>query len=246
MEAAWHTGVLFLNDTWRNYFYLVGLREENQKLQKELTLLQTKILDYDHQVNEVKRLRKLLNFATPLGKQIVLAEIVGIVGHPPFQSIRVEKGADAGVRIGMPVVSSKGVVGRVLRVNAKFSDIQRLGDSNFNLDVFIERNRIRGILKGIDNNRCLLQLHRRADVRIGDTIVSSGISGGFPQGLPVGVVVRISYEMDNVAQVVTIKPWVETQSLDEVMILQQTSDEVETLVETVGKEWLDNITKMDE
>ena len=102
MEAAWHTGVLFLNDTWRNYFYLVGLREENQKFQNELTLLQTKILDYDHQVNEVKRLRKLLNFSTPLGKQIVMAEIVGIVGHPPFQSIRVEKGADAGVRIGMP------------------------------------------------------------------------------------------------------------------------------------------------
>lgn len=243
LEASWNLTLRLVNETWQNYIYLIGLREENERLKDELTLIQTKILDYDHQVNEVKRLRSLLDFSVPLGKDVLLAEIVGIVGHPPFQSIRVGKGLKAGVRLGMPVISSKGVVGRVLRVNARFADIQRLGDSNFNLDVFIERNRIRGILKGIDNNRCLLQLHRRADVRIGDTIVSSGLSGSFPQGLPVGIVVRISYEMDNVAQTVTIKPWVDSQILDEVMILQQTGSEVDTLMETVGKEYLDKIQR---
>ncbi len=173
---------------------------------------------------------------------MLVAEVVGTIGHPPFQTIRIARGNKQGVRVGMPVISAKGVVGRVLRTGRGFADVQRLGDSHFNLDVIIERNRIRGILKGLDDNRCLLQLHRRADVRIGDTIVTSGMSGGFPKGLPVGTVVRISYEMDNISQVITMKPWVEPQGLDELMVLQQTSDDIDTIAETAGADWLNDAT----
>ncbi len=245
-EYAWHSSVRFFIDNWSRYFYLVGVEKENEVLRKDLFHLQTKILDYDHQVAEVTRLRDLLSFSGSLTKKMLIAEVIGTMGHPPFQTIRIGRGNKSGVRVGMPVISSKGVVGRVLRTGYAFADIQRLGDAHFNLDVIIERNRIRGILKGLDDNRCLLQLHRRTDVRIGDTIVTSGMSGGFPKGLPVGIVVRISYEMDNISQVITMKPWVEPQGLDELMVLQQTSDDIDTISETAGDDWLNNATSLQE
>lgn len=245
-EYAWRSSVNFVTNKWSHYFFLVGLREENEVLKKKLDLLEVKLLDYKHQTAEVNRLRELLNFSVSYGKKILIAEVTGIMGHSPFQTIRVARGYKQGVRVGMPVISAKGIVGRVLRTGASFADVQRLGDAHFNMDVIIERNRIRGILKGLDDNRCLLQLHRRADVRIGDTIVTSGMSGGFPKGLPVGTVMRISYEMDNISQIVTIKPWVEPQGLDELMVLQQTSDDIDTIAETGGEEWLNDATNVQE
>ncbi len=238
VENTWHRAVSFVANHWSRYFYLVGLQKENESLKKELALIQARILDYDHQVAEVIRLRQLLNFSVSFGKEMIVGEVIGTMGHPPFQTIRIAHGYNQGVRVGMPVISAKGIVGRILRTGRNFADVQRLGDAHFSLDVIIERNRIRGVLKGLDDNRCLLQLHRRADVRIGDTIVTSGLSGAFPKGLPVGMVVRISYEMDNISQVITIKPWVEPQGLDELMVLQQTSVDMDTITETAGTDWL--------
>ncbi len=241
-EYGWRYSVSRMKGAWVHYFYLVGLQKENESLKKDIDLLQAKLLDYKHQTAEVARLRELLNFSASFDKKILIAEVVGIMGNSPFQTIRIARGYKAGVRIGMPVISAKGIVGRVLRTGTMFADVQRLGDAHFNLDVIVERNRIRGILKGLDDSRCLLQLHRRADVRIGDTIVTSGLSGAFPKGLPVGTVVRISYEMDNISQVITIKPWAEPQGLDELMILQQTSEDIDTIFEAGGDQWLNNAT----
>lgn len=241
-EYGWRKSLNFVKDQWSHYFYLVGLQKENDSLKRQINLLETKMLDYNHQLAEVNRLRGLLSFSTTYEKKILIAEVIGTIGQAPFQTIRVARGFKQGIRVGMPVISAKGVVGRVLRSGRNFADVQRLGDAHFNMDVLIERNRIRGILKGLDDNRCLLQLHRRADVRIGDTIVSSGMSGAFPKGLPVGTVVRISYEMDNISQVITIKPWAEPQGLDELMVLQYTSDDIDTISETGGEEWLNDAT----
>jgi rod shape-determining protein MreC len=239
-EYGWQHSLHFVKKKWSRYFLLLGVEQENETLKKDLTLLQAKILDYNHQLAEVNRLRALLNFSSSFGKKILIAEVVGNMGTPPFQTIRIAQGHKQGVRVGMPVISAKGIVGRVLRTSSRYADVQRLGDAHFNLDVLIERNRIRGILKGLDDSTCLLQLHRRADVRIGDSIVTSGMSGPFPKGLPVGNVVRISYEMDNISQVVTIRPWVEPQGLDELMILQNTSDATDTITELGGDEWMND------
>ena len=237
-EYTWRESINFFKTRWNRYIYLIGVEEENIVLKKNLNLLEAKILDYKHQVTEVNRLRELLNFSTIYGEKMIIAEVIGNVGSTPFQTIRIGRGSKNQVRVGMPVISAKGVVGRILRTGYKFSDVQRIGDAHFNLDVLIERNRIRGILKGLDDNNCLLQLHKRADVRIGDSIVTSGMSGAFPKGLPVGTVVRISYEMDNIAQVITIKPWVEMNGLDELMVLQSTNDAIDTISETGGEDWL--------
>ena len=239
MQYSWYKVTGFVKGTWDNYFSLVGVSQENLRLHKDIAWLKTKILDYEHQVQEATRLRKLLNFSEQYHKQLIMGEIVGQMGHFPFQTLRISRGRKNNVKIGMPVITSNGVVGRVLRTGYAFSDVQLMSDNNFHLDVLVERTRVRGVLHGISDNRSRLQLPQRADIRIGDTIITSGVTGSFPKGLPVGIVTRISYETDNISQIITIKPWVDYQGLEEVMVIAQMSPEIETITETAGEQWLD-------
>lgn len=223
---------------WRHYIYLTDTEKENERLKKELAMLQTRVIDYEHQQNEVLRLRKLLGFTQEDDQKITVAEVISSAIGSPFQSIRISKGKSSALRIGMPVVAAKGVVGRILRTGSFFSDIQLISDSSFHLDILVERTRTRGVLQGIGHNRCHLQLHRRADIRIGDTLITSGIVGGFPKGLPVGRVSKISYESDDVSQVVTIQPWVDYRQLEEAVVIHHADEGLETIAEAAGDSWI--------
>ncbi|MBP6216965.1 MAG: rod shape-determining protein MreC [Oligoflexales bacterium] len=238
VQYAFFRTVDFLHSSWENYFHLVGVSQENSHLRKDIIWLKARMLDYEHQVTESSRLRKLLNFSEIYKKNLIIAEIVGQIGHFPFQTLRISRGKKHGLKVGMPVIAADGVVGRILRAGYLFSDVQLLSDTNFHLDVIVERTRVRGVLNGVTENRCRLQLPQRTDLRIGDTIITSGVTGSFPKGLPVGIVTRISYESDNISQLISIKPWVDSQSLEEVMIIAQVSAELETIEETAGSAWM--------
>lgn len=238
LESAWNMVTGGISSAWNTYFSLSDAARENQELKKRLSLLETRMMDYQHQVQEVSRLRRLLGFSQKFETKVLVAEVSGISADSPFQSFRMARGYRDQVQIGMPVVSADGIVGRVLRTGAHFSDAQLLVDANFNLDVIVERTRVRGVLNGLADNRCRLKLHRRADIRIGDSVVTSGITGSFPKGLPVGRVIRISYEADNVSQVITIQPWVDYHRLEEVVILKHGDQQIETITETAGQDWI--------
>ena len=237
-EYVFHKVSTTASTGWRHYIDLSDAAIENDRLKRELDMLQTRIMDYEHQVNEVERLRKLLGFTQAGSEGITIAEVISTSTGTPFQSLRISRGTSSEVQVGMPVVAAKGVVGRILRAGSKFSDVQLLSDGSFHLDVLIERTRTRGVLQGVGQNRCRLQLHRRADIRIGDTIITSGIVGGFPKGLPIGRVIKISYESDDVSQVITIQPWVDYRQLEEVVVLHRNDNSIETIVETAGRDWV--------
>ncbi|RYZ58573.1 MAG: rod shape-determining protein MreC, partial [Proteobacteria bacterium] len=186
------------------------------------------MLDYDEKQNEIGRLRSLIGFAQHFQGTHIVAEIVGSQEYPSFKTMRISKGKKDGVRVGMPVVTAEGVVGRVIRAGMKFADVHLLIDTNFNIDILLQRSRIRGVLKGSDND-AVLKLNRRVEVRIGDTLVTSGIIGGFSKGLPIGKVTRISYEADNISQTVTVEPWVNFDRIEEVIVLENNDKELQKI-----------------
>jgi rod shape-determining protein MreC len=238
-EISYDSVANFASNTWNEYIDLSRAAKENKKLKKEMSLLKVRSIDYEERVLEISRLRQLLGFMEHYEKKIAVAEVIGSPRVAPFLSVRIARGEIDDVKIGMPVVTAEGVVGRVIRSGLKFSDVQLLTDSNFNLDVLLQRTRVRGVLRGLTNGRCLLNLQRRVEIRIGDTIITSGIVGGFPKGIPVGRVIKISYESDNVSQIITVEPWVDYRRVEEVLVLQKPDLELEKIVETAGKEWLE-------
>ncbi len=237
-EYVWHSLSQGTVSTWRHYVGLKNAAIENTKLRSQMEQLQVKVIDYEEQALETARLRELLNFSQRFEKSMVVAEVLNGPGHLTFESMRIARGTRAGVKIGMPVVTANGVVGKVIRSGLNFSDVQLLTDSNFNLDVLLQRTRIRGVLRGHMDGRCVLQLERGAEIRIGDTIITSGIIGSFPKGLPVGQVVKITYASENVAQTITVEPWVDHRRVDEVIVLLHEDQELQKILETAGSDWL--------
>jgi rod shape-determining protein MreC len=238
IEFLWKKSVNVAADVWHQYFANVGAVRDNVKLRADLDVLKSKLLNYEEKEQEIARLRKLLGFAESVQRELVAAEVMGPPQSQGFLSIRIARGELEGVQPGMPVITPDGIAGRVLRTGMTYADVQLLTDPNFNLDVILQRTRVRGVVQGIGGGRCLLRLSRNTDIKIGDTLVTSGIVGGVTKGLPVGRVMRISYESDNITQKITIEPWVDYRTLEEVVVLKQVDATLQKISETAGSEWL--------
>lgn len=239
-EATWHYSVFFLQKVWHRYIGLSNVARENEELRKALFSLNTKLLDYEEKNKEISRLRDILGFKERYEVEHEVAEVIGSTRDVPFETLRINKGSIAGIKIGMPLITGQGVLGRIIRVGLTHADVQLLIDANFYLDVLMQRTRARGVLRGEFGMNCSLRLNRRAEVKIGDTIITSGIIGGFPKGIPVGRVVRISYESDNITQIITVEPWVNYKQVEEVLILKTVDDETRKIMNTAGEAWLKN------
>ena len=238
----WHEASTGLENAWERYVNLSGKSRENFTLKQEVTTLKAQMLDYEERILEVNRLRQLTGFAQTLADKYVAAEVLTGQRALPFKTIRISRGTMDGIKVGMPVLATEGAVGRVIRSGFKFSDVQLLVDYDSNIDVLVQRNRIRGVLGGYANENCRLHLQRSAEVRIGDTLVTSGIVGSFPKGVPVGKVIRISFETDNVSQIITVEPWVDSRRLEEVIVLLRDDPELGRIAEAGGKDWIESST----
>ncbi len=237
VERVWHNTTEGVTSWWHTYINLTRAAGENDELKQKLNQLEARILAFDEQMLENQRLRKLLGFSSRSEKKLLAAEVVGHNPFATFEALRISRGALDGIRAGMPVVAADGIVGKIIRAGQTFSDVQLLVDSDFHMDVLLQRTRVRGVLSGATKGHCILQLHKRVEIRIGDTLITSGIVGGYPKGLPVGRVIRITHETENVAQSVTVEPWVDHRRLEEVMVIVSPDPELETILEAGGPQW---------
>lgn len=215
---------IFVLDSFNRYVYLLAVSDENEKLKNENFLLRAELLGKNNLKAELKRLKKLLNFSEKISTEKMMAtRVVSNFHHLSTHGIRVSSGTNSGVQVGMPVVSPKGVVGKVVRTSPFYSDVSLVSDSQFVLDIFVERTRVRTILKGDYHDSCIFDLPKNYDLKVGDTVVTSGLLGIFTKGLPVGVVSDIDMESSDLVKVARVKLWSKLDSLEEVLILKQKS-----------------------
>ena len=151
---------------------------------------------------------------------LIAAEVVGKDPSPWFQSILLDKGLADGVDKGLPVIDPVGVVGIVVEATDHFSKVMLITDPNSAVDALIQKSRARGIIKGGASGYCLLNfVLRKHDVKVGDTVVSSGMDGIFPKGLPIGKVASIVKQDAGIFQDVTVTPFVDFERLEEVLVV---------------------------
>ncbi len=219
-QTSIHSSIMFVHDIWHNYIFLVDTQKINQRLQNKIELLESKTQNYDALKGEIDSYRKMLNLPANLTYDLVAAEVIASSNSSSFRSFRLDKGLINGIELGMPVLNHRGVIGKVIRVYQNSSDVQLLTDINFYLDTLIERIRVRALIKGSDDNRCHLQIRRDVDIKVGDTLITSGFIGSFPRGLEVGRVVEISFDADQISQSIIIEPWVDPDQIDKAFVLK--------------------------
>lgn len=142
---------------------------------------------------ENKLLAEMLHY-TPLPEaSFITAKVVAEEGDGFSHSLVVYVGKENVAYKKQVVLGNESVVGRVEQVNGKYAQVILITDINSKIPVISERSRERAILSG-DNTITpkLLYTALNADIKKGDRIVTSGVSGVFPVGLPVGIVSKIS------------------------------------------------------
>jgi rod shape-determining protein MreC len=169
------------------------LREENAELRAKLLAASQAAQRYEAAQVEAERLRRLLGAAERLAVTATPAEILYSGRDPYSRKVVLDKGLRHGVRAGAPVVDETGVVGQVTRAHALASEVTLLTDKDQAIPVQVVRNGLRAIAFGAGSSGMLELrfLAANADVQNGDRLVTSGIDGTYPPGLPVATVARI-------------------------------------------------------
>ncbi|MEE9614267.1 MAG: rod shape-determining protein MreC [Thermodesulfobacteriota bacterium] len=216
----------FVEDTWSGYLYLVGLREENETLKETVHALN----EENNSLREELRLSAGLNYLMGFKRDYSLTTLpADTLGFSAFEAgggwtrtATLGKGADHGIGANMPVVRPEGVAGRVIAVTAGTSTVLLLTDPRSNIDVILQRTRVKGVAQGDGSGGIILKyLRELEDVRVGDRVVTAGLAGVFPKGLLVGEVTRVEKGGDNFFSRVEVRPYVGLSKIEEVLVVTE-------------------------
>lgn len=214
-----------LGGFWERYFDLVEVREENIRLKARLEELEAQVLASGEDLAELKRLRELIQFPVDIRWRPLAARVLaGRLGpNGVLDSITISRGYANGARPGTPLVTSKGLIGRVLRSSAHASTVLLITDQGSRVAVFGQESRAPGILKGQGMGEDLEVdfVQRDASLREGEVLVTSGLDDKYPKGLPVARVTKVMPSDYTQFMAVGARPLVDLQHLEEVLLLEK-------------------------
>jgi rod shape-determining protein MreC len=208
---------------WLTDSYLTRdeLRAENQQLKARVTGLELGVMRQAALEQENNELRGLRNSLPPLIKHWKLAEIISVETNPLRQRVVINKGERDGVVISQAVVDGNGVIGQVDRVGPWSAEVILATDPEHAIPVQITRNSLRSVAVGSGNTGELLlpYLAVNSDVKSGDLLVTSGLGGVFPAGLPVATISGVHRETSQVLAQVRAQPVATVEKDREVILL---------------------------
>ncbi len=212
-----------VSERWYSYVDVVGARRDNVDLRRRVLRLERLAGEAETLEAENARLRRLLLLRERNPKLDTLAATIIAAGASPLHRIvRIDRGLGDGVQRGMAVIADEGVVGRVQRVGYRTAEVLLVVDEKVSLDVVLARSRARGRMTGrglADRPSMSVQVARAADVEVDDRLVTSGLAGVFPAGVPVGVVVGLAPAPGKNEVVAEVAPAVDFGRLEHVLVV---------------------------
>ncbi len=210
------TGVMaFKND----YVELWNVRAENKRLQGLVDKYLTELGEYREGYSSYLHLEQLLEFKEKQDFNPLVARVVGKEPAYWYQTIVVDRGKSDDVLEGMIALAPGGVVGQVIHTAENYCKILLANAPSSAIDAMIQKNRIRGILKGAGEKGYVLHyVQKNVDVSVGDHIVTAGIGGVFPAGISLGTVSVVHKKRRGMFQEIEVSPGVDFQKLEYVFI----------------------------
>jgi rod shape-determining protein MreC len=197
LQAGVSAAVRGVRGVWFSYLDLRHVREDNGQLQARLRDAEMRLQERQRDAEEAVRLRELLELRRILPHDTLVAQVIVRDALQWFRVLTIDKGTRAGVTKDAAVISSTGVVGRVIRVGPTAAQVQLLLDQQSGVGARIERSRVTGVVSGQVSRQqatpdaaagdlVMKFVPMLADVVEGDVVVTSGLEGMFPPGLVVG------------------------------------------------------------
>jgi rod shape-determining protein MreC len=221
-------GVHGVENIWSGYIDLIHIRRDNEKLLAENGQLRMEVSKNSEDALELARLRQLLDLgAKPIGKTVV-ARVIGKDPSQGGQNMTIDKGTKSGIGRDTTIITSDGVVGRVISSSDYFSVVQLIIDSQSAVGFIVRSSRRLGILKGNGSAELEMEfIDDDNDIKQGDELITSGQDQIYPKGIPLGVVLSVGPRQGNF-KVVRIRPSVNFGRLEEVLCMTDHLPEVST------------------
>jgi rod shape-determining protein MreC len=199
-----------------------ALIDENLRLSDEVEALRRQTLRASELEKEIEILATALNYSRSDATLLRVADIVLFDRTTLLQTL-VVRVRDGGVHVDQPIVAGQGLVGRIVVHSGGYAKAQLITDRLANVGAMIERTRRQGIVRGAGSNALELDfVPSQEEVLIGDRVVTAGIDGIFPRGLPIGTISHVRPGTGLFHQI-DLTPAVDFGKLDHVYILESES-----------------------
>ncbi len=213
-----------VGDVWESLSNGDELERENTLLRRQLDELLSYRIANEGAVNDLEALRTQLGLQGLGGQETVVAEVTaGSVSNFDPYVLEINKGTQSGIREGMPVISTGGLIGRIENPGLRDSRVRLITDPTVNIGVLAIGTKEIGILTGNGVGqpmRVLDGIPIAAPVEVGSILVTSGLDRSpYPEGFAVGSVVEILPDEVNLEKELLVEPTGEMRDLDFVTVV---------------------------
>jgi rod shape-determining protein MreC len=229
----WFTRITVNAQTWISSRYMAlvdfltvprdvaSLRQRNTELEADVARLQTQVIDLQQQVTETNILSALVDFARANPEySYKAAAVIGRDPSPFLRYVIINVGSNEGILPGMPVVTDKGLVGRVAAVISEAARVQLVTDAASSVNVSLQASKTEAILVGSTTGDLSLDMiPQDANIQVGDVVLTSGLGGNYPANMLVGQVVSVQKLQSELFQQAPIQPNVDYNRLQFVLVI---------------------------
>lgn len=201
----------------RNIF---SLYRKNRVLEKKIATISLEIQRCKNIKRENKILRELYGFKPMTDFNLIPSEIIGKSPGLYNRSIIINRGTKDGIEKNMPVISADGLVGKIFESKRKTSELLTLYNRNSFVSAIDLRSRVQGLVKWQRGEFLVLDdvpLH--SDIRIGDTLLTSGMGSVYPKGIFIGKVRKVEENPTEIVMQIKVESFVNFSLLEDVFVI---------------------------
>lgn len=200
---------------------LQTLRQRNADLEEALARYQTELVELREIASDYQRLAELLDYTTRASnQQFLAADVIGIDQMALRRTLTINRGTRDGIAVGMPVVTGKGLVGRVIAVGATSARVLLITDRDSAVSARLQSTRAVGSVRGQTSGSLRMEMIPLGQqVRVGDLVITSGLGGNFPPDIVIGVVTstrQFEFELAQEAELTSLNDF---DSLEFVLVI---------------------------
>ncbi|MBN1880081.1 rod shape-determining protein MreC [bacterium] len=204
---------------WNNYINLTGVQQENIELKSAVQILREEHLLLEDRAQSAERLEELIERTSSFPVVHRRANVIRRGDTLLNPIILIDMGSNQGIREGMGVASSDGAIGQVVRVGPSISKVLTLHHPDAGIGAMLQKSRVQGVVSGSGKGNCSMRFVSRFDpVTLGEMVVTSGLDGAFPKGIPIGRVSAIERDNNEIFQTLEIITEANLNTLEELIV----------------------------
>lgn len=208
---------------------LSDLKAENERLV-------ARNAELEESEQTARRLESLLGLQSLYNLQSTGARIISGSTDSWSSTVTIDKGSSAGLSVGMPVTDSNGAIGQIIKCGPTSATVRLITDENSAVSAMIQSSRAQGILRGsVDGTIRLTLVRTDQTVEVGDTVVTSGLGGVFPKGLPLGTVLSVERTSGSLYYEIEVEPLASAESFEEVLVITSLTEDQKATSDDVAE-----------